>query len=78
MRRSSLLGLVAMAMNTTAMAGGINLGTALVPRGVSGIGINRADLSSEQLQTLSRWLEQHRSGWHGMMTEASSESIQLQ
>jgi hypothetical protein len=38
----------------------------------------RAALSQEQLQGLSRWLEQHRSGWYGLITPASSEPPQLQ
>ena len=35
-------------------------------------------LSPGQLQALSRWLEQHKSGWEGMLTPASNERIQLQ
>jgi hypothetical protein len=35
------------------------------------------DLSPGQLQTLSHWLEQRRSGWHGMITPVSSEPIAL-
>ena len=30
-------------------------------------------LSTPQLQAMSNWLRMHRSGWHGMITEASPE-----
>jgi hypothetical protein len=35
----------------------------------------RAALSSEQLNAPITWLQQHRSGWHGMITESSTESV---
>ena len=38
----------------------------------------RKELSQAQLQSLSHWLASHRSGWHGMVTEASSEPAALQ
>jgi hypothetical protein len=77
-RKSWLAGLVAVAVNATAMAGGINLGTPLISGDVAAIGSSRTDLSAQQLQALSRWLEQHKSGWHGMITEASAEPGQLE
>ena len=38
----------------------------------------RQALSPEQLQGLSRWFEEHRSGWYGLVTPASSEPPELQ
>jgi hypothetical protein len=78
----SLLGLVAIAVSANANAGGINVGTRLISGDVSWF-VNRQEtehtgLSSEQLQALASWLEHHRSGWQGMITEASIEPIQLQ
>jgi hypothetical protein len=78
----SLLGLVAIAVSATANAGAINMGTRLISGDVSSF-LNRQEtghtgLSSEQLQALAGWLEHHRSGWQGMITEASLEPIQLQ
>jgi hypothetical protein len=78
MKRSWLAGLLAMTLTAAAMAGGINIGTPVISGDVSGIAVRHADLSSEQLQALSRWLEQHRSGWEGMFWEASNEPTQLQ
>jgi hypothetical protein len=80
-KKLSLLGLAAIALNATAMAGRIDIGTPVIAGDVSRI-VSRqesghVELSSEQLQALSRWLEQHRSGWQGMITEASSEPAQL-
>src|ERR1700683_4517301 len=57
-------------------ASGINVGTPLVlgdvSRFVSCQETGRTDLSSKQLQGLASWLENHRSGWHGMITEAAA------
>jgi hypothetical protein len=77
-KSSFLPALVAIALYATAAAGEIEIGTPLISGDVSGIARSYTDLSSEQIQALSRWLEQHRSGWRGMLTEASSEPIQLQ
>lgn len=77
-----LLGLVTSALNGTANAGGISVGTPLTSgdasRSVSRQESGHTGLSSEQLQALSHWLEHHRSGWQGMISEASGEPIQLQ
>jgi hypothetical protein len=80
--RSPLLGLAAaLAVSATAKAGDISIGTPLVlgsaetleNRTVTGY----TDLSPDQLQALSRWLRQHRSGWQGMVTPATNEPTQL-
>jgi hypothetical protein len=39
---------------------------------------SRRDLSHAQVEALSRWLGLHMSGWHGMITESSSEPVSLQ
>lgn len=39
---------------------------------------SRKELSNTQLKALSQWLASHKSGWHGMITEASSEPAALQ
>jgi hypothetical protein len=76
------LALVSTGLNVTANASGINMGTPLVSgdvsRFVSRQETGRTDLSPKQLQGLASWLENHQSGWHGMITEASSEPAQLQ
>jgi hypothetical protein len=79
-----LLGLLmaaAVALSATASAGGINIGTPLVSGDVETFenrhSTGHTDLSPDQLQALSHWLEQHRSGWQGMITPASSEPIRL-
>jgi hypothetical protein len=77
-----LLGLAAIALNATAMAGGIYIGTPVISGDLS-IFANRqesrhAELSAEQLQALFGWLEHHKLGWRGMITPATSEPIQLQ
>lgn len=38
----------------------------------------REALSPDQLRALSAWFEQHRSGWHGLITPASTEPTQMQ
>ena len=76
MKALLLLGLVAIGLNATANASGINVGTPPVSgdvsRFVSRQETGRTDLSSKQLQGLGSWLENHRSGWHGMITEAAA------
>jgi hypothetical protein len=82
MKTLLFLGLVAIGLNATASASGINVGTPLVSgdvsRFVSRQETGRTDLSPKQLQGLANWLKNHQSGWHGMITEASSEPVQLQ
>jgi hypothetical protein len=77
-----LLGLAAaVALSATAWAGAIDTGTPLVAGYVETFkdrhSTGRIDLSEDQLQAISHWLEQHRSGWRGMITPASSEPSQL-
>jgi hypothetical protein len=78
----SLAGLVAaIAFSATASASGIIIGTPLVSSDVDTFenrhNTGYKDLSPDQLQGLSLWLQQHRSGWQGMITPATSEPIQL-
>jgi len=40
--------------------------------------LRREALSPDQLRELSRWFEQHRSGWYGLITPASAEPAPLQ
>lgn len=40
--------------------------------------VGRQALSPDQLQSLSQWFGEHRSGWHGLITPASSEPGELQ
>jgi hypothetical protein len=69
-----LIALAATAWNGTVMAGSISIGTPLASGEVSG----HTELSSQQLQVLSQWLEHHRSGWQGMITEAPiGEPVEL-
>jgi hypothetical protein len=81
-KRLPLLGLAAaVAMSATAGAGDIGIGTPLVSGSVERFedphSTGHTDLSPDQQQALSRWLEQHRSGWQGMVTPATSEPTQL-
>jgi hypothetical protein len=77
-----LLGLVAIALNGTAIAGDISVGAPLISGDISRPASPRESshtgLSSEQLRALSQWLEHHRSGWQRMITEATNEPVQLQ
>jgi hypothetical protein len=47
---------------------------------VDGRELSRRSLSPDQLQQLTQWLDQHRSGWQGMLAETppSSTRIELQ
>lgn len=59
----------------------VDLGTPLVSGEVVTFK-NRQEVSREallpnQLSAVTRWFERHQSGWHGMITEASSEPTQL-
>jgi hypothetical protein len=77
----SVLGLLA-AVSATANAGGITLGTPLISGDFSTFERRQRtfhrDLSAEELRALSHWLEQHRSGWQGMITPATSEPVQTE
>lgn len=81
MRTLLLVGLVAIGSNATANAGAIKVGTPLVSGAVSTFAsrqeTGRRDLSSKQLQGLTDWLQQHQSGWQGMITEATNEPADL-
>lgn len=78
-RKLLLLGFLAVVFGATAIAGGIDIGAPLISGDVSSPqSAGHADLSPEQLQAISRWLELHRSGWQGMITPATSEPIQFQ
>ena len=81
MKRLSPLGLLTIWVGTTAMAGAIDIGTPLISGDVSTFGNRQetgpTDISPDQLQTLARWLEEHRSGWDGMVTPATSEPVEL-
>lgn len=81
MRSLLSLGLVAMSLSATGNAGSISFETPFVSGDVSTFvnrrETSRMDLSSKQLQGLDDWLEGHRSGWDGMVTEATSEPVQL-
>jgi hypothetical protein len=82
-RTPPLLGLAAaIALSATAGAGSITIGTPLILGDVDTYENRHAtgdlDLSPDQLQAISRWLDQHQSGWHGMITPVSSEPAELQ
>jgi hypothetical protein len=82
MKKLPLLRLaVLLALSATARAGSIDAGTPLISGNVETSegrhSAARTDLSPDQLRALSRWLEQHRSGWQGMVTPAGSEAAQL-
>jgi hypothetical protein len=73
--------LLAIVVGATAMAGSIDIGTP-VKSGEVYTFVNRqntghTDLSPEQVHALANWLVQHRSGWQGMITPASSELVEL-
>jgi hypothetical protein len=77
------LGLLMIVVAGIATAGGIDMGAPLTSGAVSLFrndgSINRKNLSSEQLQALTGWLERRRSGWQGEITEASpNEQVELQ
>ncbi len=79
MKILSVLGMLAIDIGSTSYAGTIRVDTSF-SSGDLFTYINRqenshAGLSSEQLNGLVSWLQQHRSGWHGMITESSSESV---
>ena len=83
MRPLSLLGLVAaIALSAIAGAGSITIGTPLMSGDVYTYENRHAtghrDLSPDQLQAISHWLDQHQSEWQGMITPASTEPVELQ
>lgn len=61
---------------------GIEIGSPLVSGDVATLEhrheASRKELSQTELQALSQWLALHKSGWHGMITESSSEPTALQ
>jgi hypothetical protein len=69
-------------VGSTATAGSIDIGTPLVAGDVAKFENRQktadTDLSSERLLAVSDWLDQHRSGWQGMITPGSSEPVQLE
>jgi hypothetical protein len=82
MSRLSKWMLITVAVSASAQAGDISVGTPFVSGDVAKFDIgkeaNPRELSRGQLQALSLWLELHRSNWHGMSTEGSSEPRSLQ
>ena len=83
MRTQSILGFVAaIALSASVSAGSITVGAPLISGDVS-ISEDRhntghRDLSPDQLNGISRWLDQHKSGWQGMVTPPSSEPVELE
>lgn len=75
-------GWAAIVIGATATAGSIDVGTPLISGELSRFAdhreTDRVSLSADQLQALSTWLEHHRSGWQGMLTEASTHPGQLE
>jgi hypothetical protein len=74
--------LLAMVFGAKAMAGSIDIGLPMMSGDVSTFehrqSTGHTDLSPKQLQALSQWFEQHRSGWQGMVTPATSEPLKLE
>jgi len=71
----------AIAFSASASSGSITVGAPLTTGDVSiyedGHTIGHRDLSPVQLNGISRWLDQHTSGWQGMVTPASPEPVEL-
>jgi hypothetical protein len=76
MRRVSKLAAAFIVVSGSALAG-IEFGTHVVAGDVATLQdrheTSRRELSQPQVQALSRWLDRHKSGWQGMITESSSE-----
>jgi hypothetical protein len=78
---AALISLIALACSASATAGNIDLGTPVT----SGVASSSApqqrrvetDLSTAQLQGITDWLADHRSGWRGMITPATNEPVEL-
>jgi len=70
--KKAVLGCFLALWSVVAFAGRIDVGAPFVA-GDAG----QAALSADQLQQLSLWLKQHRTGWNGLLTEQSNEPIQL-
>jgi hypothetical protein len=72
----------AIAFSASASAGSITVGAPLISGDVSIYQDRQTtghrDLSPDQLHGISRWLDQHKSGWQGMVTPASSEPVELE
>jgi hypothetical protein len=75
------LSLAAMVLSATGVAGTIDMGAPLVSGDLVKYEdrkeASQSDLSAERAQQVGRWLEQHRSGWSGMLTEATGEASEL-
>jgi len=69
-------------VGSTATAASIDIGTPLVAGDVAKFENRQrtsdTNLSSAALLSISVWLDQHRSGWQGMITPGSSEPVQLE
>jgi hypothetical protein len=80
-KRLVLLGLLVMVFDAAAVAGSIEIGLPVISGDVSTFenrqSTSHTDLSQKQLQALSHWFEQNRSGWRGMITPATSEPVQF-
>lgn len=81
MKRVTMLAAVFIIVSCPALAG-IEFGTPLVSGDVATLEgryeTSRRELSQPQVQALSGWLDRHKSGWHGMITESTSEPRCLQ
>lgn len=79
MKKLSSLVLLAL-VGSTATAGSIDIGSPLVAGDVAQFENHQktadTDLSSERLVAVFDWLDQHRSGWQGMLTPGSGEPVQ--
>ncbi len=79
LNKFSALLFVVFVVAATAMAGEIYIGAPLVSGEIvmyrEDRGTEHMSLSSEQLQAMTRWLEQSRSEWHGVYIEASPNEV---
>ena len=83
MRTLSRLGFVAaIALSASASAGTITVGSPLISGDVSIYEDRHAtghrELSPDQLDGISHWLNHHKSGWQGIVTPPSSEPVELE
>jgi hypothetical protein len=82
MYKTLVLGLLVVAFDARVMAGSIDIGLPLNSADVSTPATHenlkgRRDLTPAQLQSLTHWLEQHKSGWRGEMLPETNEQILL-
>ncbi len=81
MNRISNLATASIVVSCSALAG-ISIGTPLVSGDVATLEnrheTSHRELSQAQLRALSQWLRQHKSGWHGMITEATNQPRPVQ